>query len=369
MKDAILKLWRTRRVTVIASGAVLVVVIAAVVAIALSSGDDKKKTTSTTKPATTTVPQKPGRRAPLTGVIDKSGKSFTRPAVTVKMNNTPAAKQYGIHDADVVYEEVVEGGITRLAAIFNSHAPERVGPVRSVRKTDQSIVWPIGGVFVYSGGAQYAIDSINTAPVKQIDETRAGDLMYRADGAQYLETRDSPWANAPYNLWARVDQMYFNDAKPIPPPPLFHYRKAKTKIGGKPVKSFVVGFQGNPGIPEASSFATTWDWDARKGTWLRSKFGGPDIDADNVRVAAANVVVMYVQYDGGVGALQAEAVLTGTGKLSVFTGGKEIDGTWSRPDKDQPAKLLNASGAEIRLAPGQTWVELPDVSYGVIATP
>jgi hypothetical protein len=163
--------------------------------------------------------------------------------------------------------------------------------------------------------------------------------------------------------------MYATAAKPIPPPPLFHYRKAKAKVGGTPVKSFVVGFQGDPGVQGASSFATTWDWDARSGTWLRSKFGGPDIDADNVRLAATNVVVMYVQYDGGVGALQAEAVLTGSGKLSVFTGGKEIDGTWSRPDKAKPAKLLNAKGTEIRLAPGQTWVELPDVSYGVIATP
>ena len=78
-----------------------------------------------------------------------------------------------------MYEEVVEGGITRLAAIFNSHAPDRVGPVRSVRKTDQSIVWPIGGIFAYSGGAPYAIDSINTAPVVQLDETRAGPLMFR----------------------------------------------------------------------------------------------------------------------------------------------------------------------------------------------
>ncbi|MDQ1466591.1 MAG: hypothetical protein QOH10_1006 [Actinomycetota bacterium] len=366
MKNLILNLWRTRRVQVIIGAAVVV----AVVAFALSGGDNKKKTAS--KPTSTTAkprPPKPGRRAPLTGVVDKSGKSFTRPAVTVKINNTGAAKQYGIHQADVVYEEVVEGGITRLAAIFNSHAPQRVGPVRSVRKTDQSIVWPIGGVFVYSGGAQYAIDSINTAPVTQLDETRAGALMYRADGTQYLETRDSPWANAPYNLWARVDQMNATAAKPIPPPPLFHYRKAKAKVGGTPVKSFVVGFQGDPGVQGASSFATTWDWNARSGTWLRSKFGGPDIDADNVRLAATNVVVMYVQYDGGVGALQAEAVLTGSGKLSVFTGGKEIDGTWSRPDKAKPAKLLNAKGTEIRLAPGQTWVELPDVSYGVIATP
>ena len=73
--------------------------------------------------------------------------------MTVKIGNTQEAHPLsGIEQADVVYEEVVDGGITRLAAIFNSDAPERVGPVRSVRPTDQSIVWPIGGVFAYSGG-------------------------------------------------------------------------------------------------------------------------------------------------------------------------------------------------------------------------
>ena len=88
-----------------------------------------------------------------------------------------------------------------------------------------------------------------------------------------------------------------------------------------------------------------------------------------MRLAPQNVVVMFVQYQGGAGALQAEAVLTGFGKLSVFTGGKEIKGTWSRPNKEKPAKLLSASGAVIRLTPGQTWVELPDVSYAVTVTP
>jgi hypothetical protein len=321
----------------------------------LAAGGDSKKTAKPKSPTTTKPPPKPGRRAPLTGVIDKSGKSFPRPAVTVKINNTGAAKQYGIDQADVVYEEVVETGITRLAAIFNSHAPDRVGPVRSVRRTDQSIVWPIGGIFAYSGGAQYAIDSISTAPVKQLDETRAGPMMFRDPvGSQY----------APFNLWAHVDQMFKAGGEPIPPPPLFNYRKAKAKVVGAPVKSFVVGFQGSP------SFATTWDWDARSGTWLRSKFGAPDIDANNVRLTAKNVVVMYVQYlNGGPGAFGAEAELTGSGKLSVFTGGKEITGTWSRPHKEKPAKLLDTNGAVIKLAPGQTWVELPDVSYGVIAVP
>ena len=65
----------------------------------------------------------------------------------------------------------------------------------------------------------------------------------------------------------------------------------------------------------------------------------------------------------------AEAQLVGTGRLQVLTGGKLIDGTWSRPDIAHPAKLLDAAGAEIRLAPGQTWVELPEPSYSVTVTP
>jgi hypothetical protein len=337
-------------------------VIVAAAAVALSGGSSKDDAGEPKPPAapTTVKPPKPGRPAPLTGVVDKSGASFTRPAITVKINNTGAAKQYGVDQADVVYEEVVEGGITRLAAIFNSHAPERVGPVRSVRKTDQSIVWPIGGVFVYSGGAQYAIDSINTAPVVQLDETRAGPLMYRADGTEYQGGSD--YQNAPYNLWAKVDQMYATpDAKPIPPKPLFTYRAAKAKVAGTPAGHVIVGFD--------NGFETTWDWDKASGTWLRSKLGGPDIDADNVRLAPKNVVVMFIQYEGGVGALQAEGVLTGTGNAIVFTQGKEIKGTWSRPDKEKGAQLLDANGKVIPLTPGQTWVELPDVSYTVTATP
>jgi hypothetical protein len=338
-------------------GAVVVLAVVAVAVVA-SGGSDK--------PETKARPRKPAvkkvaavRRAPLTGLPDKTGASFKRPAVTVKVNNNDLAKQYGVHAADIVYEEVVEGGATRLAAIFNSHDSDRVGPVRSVRRTDQSIVWPIRGIFAYSGGAQYAIDSIDTAPVKQLDETRAGSMMYRADGTQYHNP--DTWNEAPYNLWARVDQMFKAGGEPIPPPPLFKYRAAKAKVGGTPVTSFVVGFAGD--------FATTWEWDTPSRKWLRTMFGGPDIDADNVRLAAQNVVVLFVQYAGGAGEEGAEAELVGTGQAWVFTSGKVIKGTWSRPDKEKPARLLDARGGEIRLTPGQTWVELPDVSYAVTVTP
>ena len=332
-------------------GSTAVAAVVALVLIAAACGGSGKKADKHSTATTTTNP-KVVPVAPLTGLPDPKGVARKRPAVTVKINNTNKAAQSGVDQADVVYEEVVEGGITRLAAIFNSKAPDKVGPVRSVRKTDQSIVWPIGGIFAYSGGAQYAIDSINTAPVKQLDETRAGSMMYR-DNSGY----------APFNLYAHVDQMFSAGGTPIPPPALFTYRSPHARVGGDPVASFNVGF--------SAGFDTTWTWDAKHGTWVRTagSGGSPAVDADNVQIAPKNVIVMFVQYAGGAGVEQSEAVLTGTGPAWVFTGGKVVKGTWTRPDKEKPAKFTNASGHRINLTPGQTWVELPDASYTVTVTP
>ena len=129
--------------------------VAAVVALAASacgggSGAATPKRTTTTTAATTTTVAVPV--APLTGLADPSGASLTRPALSVKVENTDAARpQAGIDQADVLYEEVVEGNITRFIAIFNSTVPDVIGPVRSVRQEDPDIVWPLGGVFAYSG--------------------------------------------------------------------------------------------------------------------------------------------------------------------------------------------------------------------------
>jgi hypothetical protein len=131
---------------------VVVVLIAAASAVLVFRG-----TSTPAVSTTTTVPAPQYPTAPLTGLLDQSSLSVKRPALTVKIENTPdALPQWGIDQADVVYEEIVNGGITRLAAIFNSRTPAKVGPVRSVRPTDTQIVWPLGGIFAYSGGAAYA---------------------------------------------------------------------------------------------------------------------------------------------------------------------------------------------------------------------
>src|SRR5436190_15603859 len=199
----------------------LIVLVALACALA-ACGGSKKKAAPAQEPVATTTPAPP--IAPLTGLPDPGRTAEKRCAITVKIDNTNASRpKYGVEQADDVYEEVVEGGYTRIAAIFNSQAPDRVGPVRSVRKTDQSLVWPIGGVFVYSGGAPYAIESINTAPVVQLDETRAGSLMFR-DHSRH----------APFNLYAHLDFMYSRCGTPVPPPALFAYRGAQPVAGGAP---------------------------------------------------------------------------------------------------------------------------------------
>ena len=305
---------------------------------ATSSDADTTTTTSATTTTTTTVPHR--RVAALTGLPDPTAVTKRRSALTIKMDNTPQAHpQYGINEADVVYEEIVEGGITRLAAIFNSNLPTKVGPVRSVRRTDREIVFPIGGIFAFSGGAQYAISSIETAPVTLIDQSNAGAAMFR-----------DPTRPPPHNLFANAELLMKEGGKVHPPPPLFTYVSRNAPALGAPVGSFTVNF--------LSGFATSYQWDGKTRTWLRSIFGAPDVTATGVRVAPTNVIVMSVSYFGGVGVEGSYAQMVGSGPVEVFSDGRLQKGTWFRRNIHLKTAYRSASGKVIALRPGQTWVEL-----------
>ena len=314
------------------------------------AGADSTTTTTSTSPTTTTTSATQVYVDPLTGRSDPSQATRSRSALTIKIDNTPQAMpQYGIQDADVVYEEIVEGGITRLAAIFNSHLPAVVGPIRSVRRTDREIVFPIGGIFAFSGGAEYAVRSIETAPVKLYDEANSGAAMFRTS-ARY----------APHNLLGNAVLLMKKDGLPRPPPALFTYASAKTPLGPK-VRSFVVGFE--------NGFAVTYAWNGATLSWDRSIFGAPERSANGVLISPKNVIVMSVNYVGGVGVIDSYAQLIGSGPVEVFTNGTVQHGRWSRPNLRHRAVYRNDEGKIINLTPGQTWVELLDVSEHVTITP
>lgn len=292
--------------------------------------------------------------APLTGLADPSGASLSRAALSVKIENTPESRpQSGLDQADVVWEEVVEGQITRFLAMFNAQSPATLGPIRSVRLTDPNIVWPVGGIFAFSGGAKYALDGIAKAPVLLVDESRAGSAMYRERSRR-----------APHNLYGRGDLLFQKGGTPVPPPALFSYttkRSATTAPGTQAALSARVGFNG--------SYAVDWTWDPARRAWMRSTSGRPFVVASGAQIGATNVVIMAITYRGGAGAMQAEGILTGEGRAIVLTDGLAIEGRWIRPTLASPARFVDGAGRTVALAPGNTWVELPDVSYPLSVTP
>lgn len=334
--------WKNK-IFLISGGIILVLVVIGVVI--FTSGSDKKPVVTQETTTTTTKP-KVSAPAPLTGVPDPTGDSLDRPALAIKIGNNPEARpQAGITEADIMYEEIVEGGITRYMGIFNSTVPLRVGPVRSVRGMDPNIALNWGGIFAYSGGAAQNETKIKgTAGILALNETAAGTAM----------KRDSS-RGAPNNLYAIPSSLYTKGGKPVPPVAQFTYSK-KAPTSTETAASFVVGFE--------SGFACTWTYDLQSQKYLRSYGSKAVVDQKGNQVAVGNVVVQFISYPS-----ESEGITTGTGNVWIFRNGKVIKGTWTRPTNSAPAKYTDATGKIIPLTPGQTWVELASTTTAVTITP
>ncbi len=274
--------------------------------------------------------------APLTGL---AGSVPNRPAVVVKIDNSRKARpQSGVTSADIVIEEEVEGGITRLAAIFHTN-DSVVGPVRSARTTDVSFINALGEpAFVYSGANRIIDDVI-------LLQRRIQNFSASRSGGYWRESS----RRAPSNLFAHTDS--FND-NGNSPPAWFHYRAAGTASPGTPTTSVTVRF----GASQAG-----WTWSGS--TWLRTQNGSAHVADTGVQVTAANIVVAEVpSFDTGLrdsgGGVIPEFIWAGAGAVTVFTDGKRIEGQWVRPRLIDPAILQATDGSIIELTPGVTWVEL-----------
>ena len=325
----------------IGGGAFAVVAIAGGAVLASSGGSEtaapKKPTPPSTSTTTTTIAIP---TAPLTGLPDPGGASLTRQSLGVKIENTPEARpQTGLDVADVVYEEVVDGGVTRFWAFFNSTIPETVGPVRSVRAMDPQIVTPLGGVIAYSGGTEPNVAAIRATGLVWVDENNAGDAFFR-----------EPTRDAPHNLYGRPTSLLEHGGTPVPPAPLFQFLDAEQgqTFVGEPIASLHLNYQ--------LGYDASYVWDATVAGWKRFQRADEPFLTTGIpetQVAPANVVVQFTPYAGF-----GEGSLFGTGEVWVFSNGQLIKGTWSRVYPGAPPVYTDAAGAPILLTPGRTWVEL-----------
>lgn len=274
--------------------------------------------------------------SPLTGL--PSDRSATG-GIVVKIDNSPKARpQAGLDVADIVIEQEVEGGITRFAAIFQSSAPERIGPVRSARSTDISFLSALGQPGLAYSGANEVFDTLI------VRQERVRNYSANRFGGYWRDNSRS----APSNLYTSMSQF---STQAAPPPAWFHFGPG-AEAQGTPTSSFVASFP---------STSITWTWNGSG--WSRAQDGRAHTSESGAVLEATNVVVAQVAVvDSGLkdptGAIVPEFVWAGEGPVAVFTNGRRIDGRWIRPTLADPAVLVDADNNVIELAPGTTWVEL-----------
>ena len=295
---------------------------------------------------------------PLTGV---EGDVRERPAIAVKIENTGASRpQTGLEHADVVWENIVEFGVSRFVAVYHSTLPAEVGPIRSVRPVDAKIASPLRGLLAFSGGQSGIVSYLRGTPLQLLSHDAGDSGFYRVSRRV-----------APHNVYGSLETFLrqADSAHRRGPAPEFAFAsrpgRATAELEGE--QASVIRLSLAPGV------APRWTWDAGSGSWLRSEASGAAVSAAGVRLSATNVVVLDVEsYDSGYDAQLGEPVpdmrLEGTGTGILATGGKTIPVTWTKVDRNSPVVLATSDGRAATLAAGNTWVELvpkPGGSFAV----
>lgn len=275
---------------------------------------------------------------PLTGLEAGEGKdvALTRPVFVVKIDNSGNGQgQAGLSKADLVFEQLVEGRTTRLAAFFHSKAPEVAGPVRSMRATDVGIASPVGAHLVTSGAAPQTIDRIRKAGITFHEEGAPG--FYRDSSRTQL-----------YDLMVNVKELAkATKIEATRPDDYFAWGTTADLPDGEPASGLSANF---------GRQTTTWSFS--NGAWVNEKSNAVQGD----EFAATNILVLRVKvadagYTDMAGSFVPESVYEGSGEASLFHDGKVIEGTWSKDGLDGTISL-EAGGQELKVPAGKTWVEL-----------
>ena len=308
------------------------------------SGSSGGSPSSSRKPAAGS--QAPGAKPapkvnPLTG--EKPSKN---PVIAVKIEDTALGRpQAGTNAADIVYVEQVEGGLTRLMAIFNSSLPKVVEPVRSTRPSDPELALQYGNlIFVTSGGSKAGLAPLLKTHIKPVIGDRGGVGL----------TRD-PNRQAPENLMADLPLI----AKKVKGPKArsIGLTWSKSKPAGRTRKGTLVQ-------TKVGNTPVEFKYNAKSRRYMRVIDGAIQHTKSGSIISTPNVVVQFCKItaynkDRDVNGNPAQYTKTvGSGRAVVFRDGRRIDGTWRRKDVNDGTLLRTKAGKPIPLTPGGAWFVL-----------
>jgi len=323
----------------VVAGAALVLAAAVVVGVVLARGGGSQP-----PPAARSTPPAGPAVNPLTGFPGTPA----GPVLGVKIDNTAAARpQWGLNQADVVYVERVEGGLTRLIAVYASHRPARAGPVRSVRGSDPELLVQYGSMaLAFSGGAANELASF-----------RASGLVDASSAAHpdaYARIGSRP---APYYLVVDVGALSREVAGAAAVGDVgFRWAETDPRLADAARVSRFTAVVGNTPI--------SFRWDAAARRWVQTLADSVVRAADGEPVSTSDVLVQFCRVTPDfhdvdqAGSPAAYTHSVGSGRAVLFRDGRRIDGSWRRPRPGDPTRFQSTSGGDLWLRPGNVWVIL-----------
>lgn len=281
---------------------------------------------------------------PLTGET-LEGDLPSHPVYGVKIDNTAgSAPQVGLSSADMVVEELVEGGLTRLAVFYYTALPDTVGPVRSMRASDIGILKPVDATMIASGGAERTIRRLAGADVPMLTEGSPG--FFRDD-----------FRLAPYNLFVTLSEAAASPGARWTPPrdPYLPFGDPNDFSGDMPVTSIAATF--------SDSYTTSWEYSGAG--WTRPQSlaqSGDDFVADNVLLLRVKVGDAGYLDPGGYAV--PETFFYGTGEAILVHGDQALKCVWTKKDEGTPLTLATEQGDDVTVPAGHTWIELVPTKGG-----
>ena len=333
----------TRTKTFVAAAVIVVVAAIAAVAAIVCGGTAptpaaRPARSATPTPTPTPTPASRALVSPFTGEPVRS----LGPVLAVKIDNIVYARpQTGLTRADIVYVLPVEGGLSRFLAIFSSHLPPVIGPVRSAREDDLELLRQFGRpAFAFSGAQPQLLPVVERARIVNLYAGRVSGY-YR----DYQRI-------APYNLYADTRKL-LAQAKDASTAHSIGFTFGPAPAGGRAARSESVSYP-------AASF--TFTWSAAKDRWLVWMDGARAASTEGRQLSAATVVIQHTVVrtsrflERGVRPPYAES--TGAGTALVLRDGKAYHARWSRPSAAGGTTFSTDSGQPMTFAPGPVWIVL-----------
>lgn len=309
------------------------------------------------KPNITPVAIKPKLPAPkyyglLDGTPVADQTATTAPVTAIMLENSPDARpQSGLKQAQVVYEAIAEGGITRFLALYQQNKPQLIGPVRSVRMYYVDWAAPYQASISHIGGSAAALAEVRNGNYRDLDQFFNAAYYWRATDRY-----------APHNVYTSFEKLdALNAAKGYTSSSFTGLIRTDSKPTGTPDATNINVTISGP------LYNSQYTYDPATNTYQRNQAGAPHLDREDGQITPSVVVVLKVDMSLIMEDGWRENITTnGSGEAQIFQNGTAQTATWSKADRASPLKLTGADGKDLAFNRGQTWITAIPTNTGSV---